>query len=42
MLDVLESKCSDEDEDNGERRKKRKRITAFEVSEIIVEKGDLF
>ena len=38
-LDVLESECGDEGEDDGERRKKRKRITAFEISEIIVEKG---
>lgn len=37
--DMLEGECGDEDEDNGEEGKKRKRLTAFELSEIIVEKN---
>ena len=37
--DMLEGECGDEDEDNGEESKKRKCLTAFELSEVIVEKN---
>ena len=34
MRDMLNGECGDEDEDNGQESKKRKRLTAFELSEI--------